>query len=84
MNRILIPLLLAGFVGAGLHVARADDSNTDRPVATDQQLMKQCMDKEKSENPHATKADRKKICEDKVKSYDAHPSETHTPPDNPG
>jgi hypothetical protein len=76
-------------VGTGLALsclsaaAVADDTNTDRPVMTHQQKMKDCMQKERQANPSVSAADRKKTCSAKIQSYDQHPSETTKPPDNP-
>jgi len=75
------------FVGLGVQagvLALADDANSDRPVRSHKQLMRDCVAKEKSANTAASDYDVKKICEDKIKSYDNHPSETTLPPANPG
>jgi hypothetical protein len=61
----------------------ADDTNSDRPVVTYQQKMKDCMAKERQANPSASVAARKKTCSTKIQSYDEHPSETTKPPNNP-
>jgi hypothetical protein len=61
----------------------ADDTNSDRPVMTYKQKMKDCMEKERQANPSASTSDRKKTCAAKIQSYDEHPSETKKPPSNP-
>ena len=83
MNRIVASLLLACLASAGVQ-AIADDTNTDRPVMTHKQMMKDCMDRERASNSGASTEDMKKTCRAKIKSYEDHPSETKTPPANPG
>jgi hypothetical protein len=61
----------------------ADDTNSDRPVKTHKQLMKECMAKERSANTGASEDDMKKTCREKIKSYNNHPSETTQPGNNP-
>jgi hypothetical protein len=85
MNRIVASLLFGCLASAGVGMkAIADDTNTDRPVMTHKQLMKECMDKERAENSSASMEDVKKTCRAKIKSYNNHPSESNPPPDNPG
>ena len=64
--------------------ALADDTNSDRPVISHKQMMRDCMAKERAANSGASEQDMKKTCRDKIKSYNNHPSETTTPPNNPG
>jgi hypothetical protein len=85
MNRIVASLLLACLASAGIGMsAIADDTNTDRPVMTNKQMMKNCTAKERAENSNASMDDIKKTCRAKIKSYNDHPSESNPPPDNPG
>jgi hypothetical protein len=78
-------LTLVLMIMAGLAVpAFADDTNSDRPVVSHKQMMRDCMAKEKEANGSASTQDLRKVCREKIRSYDNHPSETAQPPANPG
>jgi hypothetical protein len=83
MRAFVAVVVLAGLTGLGVR-ALADDTNTDRPVESHKQMMKDCMAKEKAANSAADTEVLKKTCREKIKSYDNHPSETTPPPANPG
>ena len=83
MRALISAVVLTAFTGLGIQ-AVADDTNTDRPVESHRQMMKECVAKERAANSAASTEDLKKICRDKIKSYNAHPSETTPPPANPG
>jgi hypothetical protein len=80
MYRALMVLVAAA---GGCLPAFGDDSNTDRPVVSQQQMMKDCIAKERAANNTAAIDDIKKTCREKIKSYNDHPSETAPPPANP-
>jgi hypothetical protein len=77
------PLIVLLAAAASLP-ALGDDTNSDRPVISHRQMMKDCMAKERAANSGASVEDLKKTCREKVKSYNDHPSETAPPPANPG
>jgi hypothetical protein len=81
MNRMALCALI-GCLSVGMQ-AIADDSNVARPVVSPQQMMKDCMAKERQANPGASKDGMKKTCQTKIDSYNKHPSETTSPPNNP-
>jgi hypothetical protein len=75
---------LIGLAAFGVSMqAVGDDSNSDRPIVSHKQMMKDCMAKEKQANPGASVDDQKKTCLAKIDSYNKHPSETTAPPNNP-
>ena len=76
---VLICTALVGQSG----VLLADDANSDRPVESHKQMMKDCMQQERQANPSESKTDARRTCRDKIKSYNNHPSETTPPPQNP-
>jgi hypothetical protein len=84
MRIATLGLLLVGLSAQAGLSALADDANSDRPIQTHKQMMKDCMAKEKSSGNGASDEDLRRICRDKIKSYDNHPSETTPPPNNPG
>lgn len=61
----------------------ADDTNSNRPVKTSTQMMRECMAKERAKNTGASLDDVKKTCREKIASYNNHRSETIQPPNNP-
>jgi hypothetical protein len=71
--------LFAGYSGLAL----ADDANSDRPVESHKQMMRDCIKQERQANPTESKEDMKRICREKINSYNNHPSETAQPPQNP-
>jgi len=83
MRTLISALVLTTLTGFGVRVM-ADDANTDRPVESHKQMMKDCMAKERAANSGASTEDMRKTCREKIKSYDNHPSETTPPPANPG
>jgi hypothetical protein len=83
MRALISAVMLAALTGLGVR-AVADDTNTDRPVESHKQMMKECMAKARAADSAASIEDLKKTCREKIKSYDAHPSETTPPPANPG
>jgi len=84
MTRTIICALVAALAGASINTRGfADDTNSDRPVKTQKQMMKECMAKEKSANSGESETDMKKTCLEKIQSYNNHPSETTPPPHNP-
>jgi len=83
MTRMIICALVASLAGSSLSTrALADDTNSDRPVKTHKQMMRECMTKERSANSGASEDDMKKTCRQKIQSYNNHPSETTQPPNN--
>lgn len=83
MTRMIICALVAIFAGTSVSTrVLADDTNSDRPVKTQKQLMKECMANERSADTGASEGDMKKICREKIKSFNNHPSETTQPPGN--
>jgi hypothetical protein len=83
MRTLISALALTTLASFGVR-AIADDTNTDRPVVSHKQMMKDCMAKERAANSGASTDDMRKTCREKIKSYDNHPSETAPPPANPG
>jgi len=83
MRGLISVVILTALTGFGA-AALADDTNTDRPVQSHKQMMKDCMAKERAANTGASSDYLKKTCEEKIKSYNDHPSETTPPPANPG
>jgi muramidase (phage lysozyme) len=83
MRQLCTALALTALVGqSGLVVA--DDTNSDRPIESYKQMMKDCMRREQASNPTASSEERTRVCREKIKSYDDHPSENTAPPQNPG
>jgi hypothetical protein len=81
---MIIFALVAVLAGTSLSTrGLADDTNSDRQVKTQKQMMKECMAKERSANTGASEKDMKKTCHEKIMSYNNHPSETTQPPNNP-
>jgi len=66
MNRLQIGFLAALCVGLSAQ-ALADDTSQP-PQKTKAQMMKICMDKQKSEHTQMSKADMKKACVDDIKT----------------
>jgi pentapeptide MXKDX repeat protein len=84
MTRMIICALVAILAGTSVSTrALADDTNSDRQVKTQKQMMKECIAKERSANTGASEDDMKKTCREKIQSYNNHPSETTQPPNNP-
>jgi len=84
MTRMIMGALVAILAATSLSTrGLADDTNSDRPVKTHKQMMKDCMAKERSTNTGASEDDMRKTCREKIKSYNNHPSETSEPPNNP-
>jgi len=84
MTRMILGALVALLAGSSLSTrGLADDTNSDRPVKTQKQMMKECMARERSANTGAPEDDMRKTCREKIKSYNNHPSETTEPPNNP-
>jgi hypothetical protein len=82
MRLSIAALTLAVFAGqSGL--ALADDTNSDRPVESHKQMMRDCIQRERQANPTESKQDMKRTCREKISSYNDHPSETAQPPQNP-
>ena len=83
MRRAIAIAVFTGLVAqAGL--VFADDANSDRPIESHKQMMRDCMDRERAAKTGASTEDMKRICREKIKSYVNHPSETLPPPHNPG
>lgn len=78
MSRILVALGAVSFLILSAPTW-SDDSPSDRPNATNSQLMKRCVADQKAKNSSASADDVKKTCRDQVKAYRDHPSVT-TPP----
>jgi hypothetical protein len=83
MRGSISAVVLTALTGLGVQ-AIADDTNSDRPVQSHKQMMKDCVAKERAANTTASTESLKKTCEEKIKSYNDHPSETNPPPANPG
>jgi hypothetical protein len=81
--RLSIPALTLAVLAGQSGLALADDTNSDRPIESHKQMMKDCMQQERQANPTAQKEDMKRTCREKIKSYNDHPSETAPPPQNP-
>jgi hypothetical protein len=64
-------------------LALADDANSDRPVQSHKQMMRDCMQQERQVNSTEPKEEMKRTCREKIRSYNDHPSETALPPRNP-
>ena len=84
MKSLAVYALMTAVTGMlGVAPACADDANSDRPIMTHKQMMKDCMAKERAAHPDAAAQDLKKTCLAKIQSYEQHPSETVRPPNNP-
>ncbi len=82
MRFSIAALTLAALAGhSGL--ALADDANSDRPVQSHKQMMRDCMQQERQVNSTESKEEMKRTCREKIRSYNDHPSETAPPPQNP-
>jgi len=75
MNAKLTSMLILGLALAGAQ-APADDTNSDRPIKTHKQLMRECIAKQRAEGANASDQDLKKACAEEIKSYNNHPSST--------
>jgi pentapeptide MXKDX repeat protein len=67
MNRLLVPLAVAGFVLAGSY-AFADDEVSDAGMAQQHKAMKDCMAKHASSDERMTKDDMERACKQEMKS----------------
>jgi uncharacterized membrane protein YccC len=82
MRLSIVALAAAALVGqAGLSMA--DDTNSDRPVESHKQMMRDCLQQERQANPQESKQDMRRVCRDKLKTYNNHPSETAPPSQMP-
>lgn len=81
--RFSIAAVTLAALAAQSGLALADDANSDRPVQSHKQMMRDCMQQERQANATESKQDMKRTCREKIKSYNDHPSETALPPQNP-
>jgi hypothetical protein len=65
MNRLVAALTLIGFSVCSLQ-AFADDT-VSRATPTDDQMLKQCIDKQKTADVTMSEAQMKRICKDQIK-----------------
>lgn len=82
MRFSIAALTLAGFAAVS-SLALADDANTDRPVQSHKQLMRECMQRERQVNSTEPRQEIKRTCQEKIRSYNDHPSETALPAQKP-
>ena len=72
MNHLARTVLIAVASTAVLGVVSpsiADDSATGTPPKTNEQLMKECMKKQKAANTGMSEADMRKSCKDQIKAH---------------
>jgi hypothetical protein len=82
MNRIVAALTLIGFSVYGVQ-ALADDT-VDRATPTDHQMLKECIEKQKTADVTMSEAQMKQICKDRLKQQKqsgtpVEPAPTDTP-----
>jgi hypothetical protein len=78
MKRILIPAMLAGLSWYSTQ-ALADDSMS-RVTPTNSQMMKDCIQKQKSSDMTMSKAQMKQICKDQLKAQKQTGAPAEAPP----
>jgi pentapeptide MXKDX repeat protein len=68
MRRLITSIICAGFVCAGTQAVADDSMQSDTPtMATQHQMMKDCMAKHAAQNDGMSKTDIKKACGDEIK-----------------